>query len=297
MTKSKPSTRRRFFLRFGSVMFTFTVLCLLLVAFAPQPNTAVALREKTATPTAGPSPTPEPLGYCGSIKVNVEFRGVQEVGNKFKPIIGIHIRDDRDHDCDGIPDSWDNCPHVANPDQAPSNEGSYGAACLPESGYRLTNRASEIVIYQMDNGSLHLYSPEGEKLGELSSDGMMQINPSLTVQQVVGRTYVIGYIDAAGQFRSTRFQSNALTFGLMDIKMVVVGPEAVELRPGETAQFFATGLQETGIQLWFMPRWSATGGTVNQQGLYTAGGVPGNYTVTACRISSVCGSATVRIVQ
>jgi hypothetical protein len=228
----------------------------------------------------------------------VVFTGFEEEGrnNRLKPQFEVHVRDDRDKDCDGVPDGWDNCPQVANADQAPSNEGSYGAACLPENGFRLTNRASEIVIYQMDDGSMHLYSAEGEKLGELSSTGMLQINPSLEVEQVVGRTYVIGFTNADGVFRSTRFQSNALTFGLMDISLVAVGPEAVQLRPGETAQFFARGFQSTGIQLWFMPRWSATGGTVNQDGLYTAGSAPGDYTVTACRISGVCGTAAVKIV-
>ena len=296
MTNSKASAHRRLFLRLGSVMFTFTVLCLLLVAFAPQPDAAVALRTRTATETAGPSPTPEPPPYCGNIRVNFDFKGIEfrERDGKPRPRFVLEIKDLRDRDCDGIPDGWDNCPYVANPDQAPS-EDFWGAACQPESGFRLTNRASEIVIYQMDNGAMHLYSAEGEKLGELSPAGMLQINPSLEVEQVVGRTYVIGFTNAAGQFRSTRFQSNALTFGLMDISLVAVGPEAVELRPGETAQFFAAGYHATGIRLWFMPRWSATGGTVNQQGLYTAGSVPGDYTVTACRITGVCGSATVKI--
>jgi hypothetical protein len=295
MQNTHSSARRKFFLRAGLFLLTFTALCVLLAAFTPpQAASAVLVLTKPPTATYGPSPTPEFPGYCGGFKVGVHFEGFQDG----RPIFTITVTDQRDIDCDGIPNNSDNCDYTANPDQSKSDPNvEWGDACVPESGFRLNGRASEVIIYQMDNGSLHLYSPEGEKLGELSDAGMMQINPSLTVQQIMGRTYLVGYTDAAGQFRSTRFQSNGLTFSLMDIQMIAVTPPNLELRPGQTAQYFATGFHRTGLGLWFMPRWSATGGTINRQGLYTAGNVPGEYTVTACRVPTLCGSTTVRIVQ
>jgi hypothetical protein len=301
MTSPKSVSRRKLFFRLWAFLMTFASLCLLLAAFSPQPAVeASGLLRPTPLPsaTAGPSPTPEPPNYCGNFRVWVEFRGIGEVNGKIKPIIIVHFRDDRDTDCDGIPDGWDNCPLVANHDQLKTNDAvSYGDACHPESGYRLTSIASEIVIYRMSDGWFQFYSPQGEQLGLLSKSGLVAINPTLVVRQIVGRTYLIGYTDAAGRFRSTQFQSNALTFSVLDIGQVVVSPPTTEVKVGQSVQLFATGLHPSGIELWFIPRWSATGGTVTREGVYTAGTKPGTYTVTACRISNVCGSATVTIVQ
>jgi hypothetical protein len=292
MTDPSPNSQRRFIFRFGLVLLVFTSLCVLLAAFSPQPSAAAVMLTDPPTETAGPSPTPNVPPGCGGFKVSVQFRGFSDG----KPIFSVKVTDLRDFDCDGIPDSYDNCRYTPNPDQAkPSDDVTWGVACIPESGFRLTGRASEVVIYQMDDGWLHLYSPEGEKLGELSKAGLIHINPSLTVQQVVGRTYVVGYTNAAGQFRSTRFQSNALTFTATDIDLVAVGPTEVQARPGQTVQFYARGYDRTGIELWFIPRWSATGGSITRTGLYTAGSVPGTYTVSACRLVTLCGTTTVTI--
>ncbi len=299
MLNSPNSRPRGVFLRFGVVFLVFVLMCLVLAAMTPAPDASFALGGRlTPSATAGPSPTPVLRPGCGGFHVRVNFLGIKFVNGKPKPKFSVGFRDDTDTDCDGIPDGWDNCPLVANHDQAAAApDVSYGAACLPESGYRLTNRASQVVIYQMSDGAMHLYSAEGEKLGELSRVGMVRLNPSLVVQQVVGRTYVIGFTNGAGEFRSTQFQSNMLTWGVLDIDVVAVGPESVELRAGESAQFYASGFQRTGIELWFIPRWSATGGSVTSAGLYTAGSRPGTYVVTACRISNVCGTAQVTIVQ
>jgi hypothetical protein len=294
MQKPKPSTQRTFLVRIGALFLVFTTICIVLAAFAPQPDAAaLALIDKTPSATYGPSPTPEPAPFCGGFKVSVDLRGFRDG----KPIFRVNVTDQLDFDCDGIPNNSDNCDYVANPDQSQSNsEVEYGDACVPESGFRLNIRASEVIIYQMDNGALHLYSPQGEKLGELSRAGMVAINPTLVVKQIMGRTYLIGYTDAGGAFRSAQFQSNALTFGLNDITRVLVTPEVAEVKVGQTAQFHALGIHQSGIQLWFIPRWSATGGTVNSNGVFTAGNTPGEYRVTACRITSPCGSAVVRVV-
>jgi hypothetical protein len=294
MTEPNPKSPRKPFVRFGLIALAFTVICVALVAFSP-PAPASALADKTPTATAGPSPTPEPPPYCGGFHVRVEFHGFRIVNGKPKPVFQVNFRDDRDADCDGVPDGWDNCPLVANKDQDPVEGEHYGAACIPESGFRLTGKASEVVVYQMDDGAFHLYSAEGEKLGELSRAGLVAINPTLVVQQVMGRTYLIGFTNAEGKFRSTQFQSNALTFSAMDIGVVAVGPAAAELKPGQSMQFFAKGYEPSGIDLWFMPRWNATGGSVSQSGVYTAGSLPGEYTVSACRLVTVCGTATVKI--
>ena len=74
---------------------------------------------------------------------------------------------------------------------------------------------------------------------------------------------------------------------------ITVTPEQAILQPSGTAQFNATvtGLDNTDVV------WSATGGTITTDGIYTAGATPGTYTVTAETISgSPTQSATATVV-
>jgi hypothetical protein len=72
-----------------------------------------------------------------------------------------------------------------------------------------------------------------------------------------------------------------------------VGPTAAALAPGGTAQFTDT---VTGATNQAVTR-SATGGTITQSGLYTAGSTPGAYSVTAQSVQdpTATESATVTI--
>jgi len=68
-----------------------------------------------------------------------------------------------------------------------------------------------------------------------------------------------------------------------------ISPSEVTLCPGAQQQFTLEGEAEV--------IWQATGGTVNQSGLFVAGGVPGDYTVSAARSESgPATEATVHVV-
>ena len=65
---------------------------------------------------------------------------------------------------------------------------------------------------------------------------------------------------------------------------LAIGPSQVTLQPGSTQQF--TAYPATGVT------WTATGGTISANGLYTAGATVGNYTVTS---TSANGTATANV--
>lgn len=69
-----------------------------------------------------------------------------------------------------------------------------------------------------------------------------------------------------------------------DTKVVFVRvfPVKVTLSPGDTQQFTAKGYNNSDQEVPFTAEWSATGGTISQDGLYVAGNNNGNYMVMAC---------------
>ena len=69
---------------------------------------------------------------------------------------------------------------------------------------------------------------------------------------------------------------------------VAIAPASVSLQVGGTQQFSATvtGTSNTAVT------WSATGGTISSGGLYTAGSLPGSYTVTATSVADSSKSAS-----
>jgi plastocyanin len=77
-------------------------------------------------------------------------------------------------------------------------------------------------------------------------------------------------------------------FAQQDSKVVIVRifPEKVTLSPGDTQQFTARGYNNSDAEVALTPEWSATGGTINQDGLYVAGSNTGNYMVMACDAKS-----------
>ena len=72
---------------------------------------------------------------------------------------------------------------------------------------------------------------------------------------------------------------------------VSISPGSATLNPGQTRQFTATvtGHPNTAVQ------WSATGGTVSQSGLYTAGSAPGTFAVTATSVADPTKSASASV--
>jgi hypothetical protein len=75
---------------------------------------------------------------------------------------------------------------------------------------------------------------------------------------------------------------------------IVVTPASVTLAPGEVQVFVASGEDQYGEPMAVSPVWSASGGTIDAAGSYTAGSVNGSYTVTASE-GLVNGQAAVSI--
>jgi hypothetical protein len=67
----------------------------------------------------------------------------------------------------------------------------------------------------------------------------------------------------------------------LEAMQVRVSPASVSLDPGATQQFSARVEDQVGNEVAASIEWSATGGAISAEGLYTAGDVPGNYRVIA----------------
>lgn len=63
------------------------------------------------------------------------------------------------------------------------------------------------------------------------------------------------------------------------LAQVVLVPAGATLSPGQTQQFRAFGRLSEGDSVGVAVAFSATGGSITPEGLYTAGGTPGNYDV------------------
>ena len=83
-----------------------------------------------------------------------------------------------------------------------------------------------------------------------------------------------------------------------DNKIVTIDvlPDKVNLKPGETYRFIARGYNRYYEEVRFTPAWSATGGQVTSDGVYTAGSSAGVHSVMAVnRSTGAQGSAVVII--
>jgi cell division septation protein DedD len=87
----------------------------------PTPTpTAKPTPKPTPTPTATATPTPTPTATPAATPTPTET-----------PIVVPPTVDPNDLDGDGVPNASDNCPLIANPDQAHQNDSSIGDACNP----------------------------------------------------------------------------------------------------------------------------------------------------------------------
>ena len=88
------------------------------------------------------------------------------------------------------------------------------------------------------------------------------------------------------------------------IVSISVTPSSVSLASGSTQAFAASATRQDGSTLVPGVTWSATGGTVNASGIYTAGGTAGSYRVIAVQqggtladTSAVTVTATAPVLQ
>ena len=72
-------------------------------------------------------------------------------------------------------------------------------------------------------------------------------------------------------------------------------PSGAKLKPYEEHRFFVTAFNTSGSVVQIAPRWQATGGSINQYGIYRAGAVSGTYFVKAIAPGGVSSTSTVVI--
>ena len=78
---------------------------------------------------------------------------------------------------------------------------------------------------------------------------------------------------------------------------LLISPSTTELQPGKQQAYTVRGLDQRGAEYKLSKiDWTATGGTMNVQGVFTAGDAEGNFTVTA-QSGDVSNTATVRIAK
>ncbi|MCG8369130.1 MAG: LamG domain-containing protein, partial [Proteobacteria bacterium] len=78
------------------------------------------------------------------------------------------------------------------------------------------------------------------------------------------------------------------------LSAIAVSPATVTLAEGATQPFSASGIDQYGEPYPTSIAWSATGGSIDQAGTYTAGTAPGSFTVTAAG-AAVSGQAAVTV--
>src|SRR5258706_959009 len=67
------------------------------------------------------------------------------------------------------------------------------------------------------------------------------------------------------------------------VVQLILQPDPVTLSPGQTQQFTTRGVRNSGDTVSVNATYAATGGTITQSGLYTAGSTPGTFLVIATR--------------
>jgi len=77
---------------------------------------------------------------------------------------------------------------------------------------------------------------------------------------------------------------------------IEISPDSVDVDVGGTQQFEVTGRNQVGEVVAFNPTWTATGGTIDENGLFTAGDETGIFSVTAEGPENTQATAVVNIV-
>lgn len=94
-------------------------------------------------------------------------------------------------------------------------------------------------------------------------------------------------IHAVGYYQDAQvIQSN--------VASISIAPTQATLNPGQQVQFTATARDAAGTIVNVQPGWTATGGTITQTGLFTAGNSAGSFTVTAA-LGTASATASVAI--
>ncbi len=107
--------------------------------------------------------------------------------------------------------------------------------------------------------------------GDISSEGVFLPG------DYEGEIEITATDDASG-ISTTAFVYN--TNQALTLSKVTISPSVYSLQPEDVVYFEANGWNQFNYPYEFEEVWSATGGTINEYGIYTAGTTPGNYEVS-----------------
>lgn len=121
--------------------------------------------------------------------------------------------------------------------------------------------------------------------GSITPSGLYQAGGRAGVQNVQVRTYDGVYANAQVYVNTAPGR----------VSRVEVSPSLVNLKPGDQYRFFATAYNSAGKIVALSPRWKATGGNIDSNGMFYAGSIPGTYIVEARGNNGPSGTATINI--
>jgi hypothetical protein len=106
-------------------------------------------------------------------------------------------------------------------------------------------------------------------------------------------TYAAGAAPTATATVSATFDgtTNSLALTIRPGVTVAVSPATVTVAPGGTVQFAATVGNASDLRVG----WGASGGSINQNGLYTAGSTPGTFAVSVVSVEDPSASDTATV--
>jgi hypothetical protein len=149
------------------------------------------------------------------------------------------------------------------------------------------NNASRTLSYSLQGpGSLSTGTGTTDSTGAATLSYTAPSVPTGCTDGPVCGVVTASFIDADG------FHSDSLSIGFNKPQVqVTVAPHTITLAPGQQTTFAATvtGASDTTVG------WTATGGTVDGTGKYTAGTTPGTYTVTATSHADPTASDTASV--
>lgn len=108
--------------------------------------------------------------------------------------------------------------------------------------------------------------------GEIAGNGMF------VAGTIAGQNYAV---EAYHELSGIRAQAQVTIETDQPLVNLQISPQNLALSPGQQQQFLLQGFDLYGRSLPVTARWFATGGTINDKGVYTAGSVAGNFEVTA----------------
>ncbi len=124
-----------------------------------------------------------------------------------------------------------------------------------------------------------------------STGGDIDENGMLTASMKEGDDFIVRAVHSSGLEASA-----SLTIRSLRAQSLEISPEQVEMYSGDKQQFVVRGIIDEKNNATLQLKWFASGGSIDEKGLYTAGKIPGSYDVTAIdTLSQLIIRASVKI--